>query len=112
MVECVTQIKSGVRTNVDVRGSATFTYENGKYLESIIGDSVIMFGEIIEATKNRFKENFSNKKAYKNNCSDTFLYFTHLFINYHSIIDSCWYLLLPNKIFVKTKTFIAILRHQ
>ena len=28
----------------------------------------------------------------------TFLYFTYFFINYHCIIDSCWYLLLHGKI--------------
>ena len=35
-----------------------------------------------------------------------------LFINYHGIIDSCWYLLLPDKISSKTKTFSAISHHK
>ena len=33
------------------------------------------------------------------------------FINYHCIIDSCWYLLLLDKISSKTKTFIIISHH-
>ena len=33
------------------------------------------------------------------------------FINYHYIIDSCWYLLLRDKISSETKTFIIISHH-
>ena len=39
-------------------------------------------------------------------------YLAYLYINYHSIIDSCYYLLLLHEIWSKTKTFIPILRHH
>ena len=67
-----------------------------------------MNDETIEETKpiptnfNEKKYNLSNKK---------FQYFTCLFINYHSIIDSCYYILLSDKILSKTKIFITIPRH-
>ena len=32
-----------------------------------------------------------------------FLYFANLFISYQSIIDSCWYLWLPDKMLRKVK---------
>ena len=41
-----------------------------------------------------------------------FLFFTCIFINYYSIIDSCYYLLLSDKIASKTKTFITTSRHK
>ena len=37
-----------------------------------------------------------------------FIFFTMFFINYHSINDSFWYLLLLGKILGKTKIFITI----
>ena len=80
--------------------SATCSCENGKYVGSIIGDSVVICNEIIEKTKN-----YSNKKYFKN-----FLHFTSFFINYHSITDSYKYL--PYKKSIKTKTFVTISRHQ
>ena len=39
---------------------ATFSYKNGKYLASIIGDSVIMCKEIIEQTK-KIPKTFNEK---------------------------------------------------
>ena len=57
---------------------ATCGYKNGNYVGSIIGDSEAI------CDKNHF-----NKKYFNKNCSNKFLYFTSLFINYHSIIDSC-----------------------
>ena len=67
MVENVIQIQSGMKNCVDVSANirknifvcekmyiwnlSTCTCENGKYLESIIGDSEITCDEIIEATK-------------------------------------------------------------
>ena len=74
-----------------VLNPATYTCKNAKYLVSTIDDSAVMSDEIIEATKH-FNKNYSNKK-YFNKC----LYFTGLLINYHSIIDSCQYLLLKQK---------------
>ena len=38
--------------------------------------------------------------------------FTYLFINYHSINDSCQYLLLPDIISSKTKTFSTKSHHK
>ena len=61
MVESVTQIKSGITMNVwkkirvckkyYILNPAFCSCENGKYLASIIDDSVIMHDEIIEETK-------------------------------------------------------------
>ena len=39
-----------------------------------------------------------------------FLYFNCLFINYHDVFNSCYYLLLLHKISSKTKTVITILK--
>ena len=64
---------------------ATCSCKNGKYLVSIIEDSVITCDEIIERTKTTTKKKKCSNKKFFNN----FLYFTRLFINYHSIIDSC-----------------------
>ena len=59
---------------------------NGKYLTSIIDDdSMITCNKIIEETK-AVPTNFNEKSAYK---THIFPYFTCLFINYYSIIDSC-----------------------
>ena len=67
IVENATQIKSGItidfkvspkiRENImcikkcHICNTSTYTCESGKYLGSIIDDSVIMFDEIIEVTK-------------------------------------------------------------
>ena len=41
------------------------------------------------------------------------LYFFCFLINYHCVIDAIyWYLLLPDKISSKTKTFITSLHHK
>ena len=77
MEENVIQIKSGIMINVDasvtkhnlsgkdyIWNPATCSCKNGKYLESIIDDSVIAFDETIEAeakpndekTKNSFNK--------------------------------------------------------
>ena len=79
-------------------------------------DSVIICDEVIDAdaklslkeSKLRLKDNnnedeiktiptnFNEKKV---TCkTQKFLYFTCLFINYHYIINSCQYILLPDKI--------------
>ena len=76
---------------------AKCTYENGKYVESIIDNSVIMCDEIIDlvqsatlaTTKQQNSKNRFNKKCFNKKHLNKFLYFTHLFINYFSIIDSC-----------------------
>ena len=92
----VVSIKRGIMINVDVSvkkhhicekdyiwNPATCSCENGKYLASIIDDSVSTYDGIIEKkvpTNVNEKSNLSNTK---------FLYFTCNFINYYSIIDSC-----------------------
>ena len=63
-------------------------------LKSIIDDSLIMCDEIVEEIK-IILTNFNEKKL---DSQAKFLYFTCIFINYHCIIDSCYYLLLPDKI--------------
>ena len=92
MKNCV-DVSANIRKNIFVCEKiyiwnlSTCTCENGKYLESIIGDSEITCDEIIEATKpfeqKKFDRNRSNKK-YKFSC------FTHFFINYHAVIDNCY----------------------
>ena len=87
-MENVIQIKSGITINVNVSvkiqifNPATCRCKNCKYLTSIIDDSVITCDEIMEELfKNYSNSNCSNKKYF-----NKLLYFTRLFINYHSII--------------------------
>ena len=77
---------------------ATCNCENGKYLARIMDNSAILCNEVIEPydeeTKNIptiFNENKATCKNVK------FLYFSCIFINYYSIIDSCYYILLSDK---------------
>ena len=65
---------------------STCSSENGKYLASIIDDSVFPCSEIIDAEAKTIAKNF-NEKKYKL-WNERFLYFTYLFVNYHCIIDS------------------------
>ena len=73
---------------------ATCSCKNGKYLASIICNSVITYDEIIDAEDKSYDEETNtvtiNINA-KNAISKTrkFLYFTFLFINCHCIVDSC-----------------------
>ena len=60
---------------------STCNYENGKYLASIMDNSAIMCDEVIESYYEE-TQTVPNTK---------FLYFTCIFINYCSIIDSCYY---------------------
>ena len=82
---------------------ATCNCENGKYLASIMDDSAFTCNKTIKSYN---KKQILMKKS--NLQTATFLYFTCIFINYYSIIDSCQYLLLFEKILSKTKTFITI----
>ena len=54
--------------------------------------------------------NFNEKETTCKNAK--FLYFICIFINYYSVIDSCCYLLLFDKISGKTKTLIVISLHR
>ena len=65
---------------------ATCSCENGKYLASIIDDSVIACDEIVEERKT-VPTNFNEENAVCK--TKNILHFTQVFINYHSIIDSC-----------------------
>ena len=65
---------------------ATCSCEDGKYVESVINNSVVMCDEILPPQKNCSSRNYFNKsRMYFNKM----LHFTNLFIIYHSIIDSC-----------------------
>ena len=95
----------------------TCSCKNVKYLGSIIYDSVITCDEIIDVEAKSHEEetktvttNFNEKNVICK--AKKFQYFTFLFMIYHYVINSCLYLLLPDKISIKTKTFIAILRHK
>ena len=61
---------------------ATCSCENGKYLASIMNDSVITCDEIIEEPKT-VPTNFNEKNA---TCKTKKLYFTCLFINYIALM--------------------------
>ena len=62
---------------------ATRNCENGNYLASIIDDSAFTCNKTI---KSYDKKKIIGKKQLQ---SAKFLYFTCIFINYYSIIDSC-----------------------
>ena len=83
---------------------ATCNCENCKYVGSFIDNSVIICYEIIETTKSVPAKTVPTKIARTN-----FFILLAFFIIYHCIIDSCQYLLLPDKIQSKRKTFIAVL---
>ena len=86
----------------------TCSCENGKYLERVMDDSVNTCHEIMESYDEERKTiptNFNRKKAnfkMKNVC------ILLVFLDYHCIIDSCYYLLLSDKISSETKVFISI----
>ena len=84
---------------------ATCSGKNGKYLAGIIDDSVITCDEIQKKQK-LFQQMLMKKmQSEKQKVS----IFTCFFISYHCVIDSGQYLLLPDEIQFKAKTFIAIL---
>ena len=86
---------------------ATRSCENGKYLASIMDDSVITCDEIIEETT--FPTNFNEKKQ---TVKPKISMFTHIYIKYYSIINICQCLLLFDKIQNKMKTFTTISHHK
>ena len=86
----------------------TCSCENGKYLERVMDDSVNTCHEIIESYDEERKTiptNFNRKKA---NFKMKNVYILLVFLDYHCIIDSCYYLLLSYKISSETKVFITI----
>ena len=101
MEENVIQINGGITRNVDVSvkniykkdhiwNPSTCSSENGRYLASIVDDSVITCDE-----KQKQLQEILMKKI--KSVGQKFFMFICLFIDYHCIIDSCWYLLLSNK---------------
>ena len=70
---------------------------------------MITCGEIIEETKT-VSTNFTEKSA---TCkTKKYLYFTCLLIDYYNFINSCSYLLLPDKMQSQAKAFLAMLCHK
>ena len=89
-----------------VRNPATCNCENGKYLASIMDDSVITCEEIIEPYIEKI--NFNEKKGI---CKIQNFYILLAFsFHYYGIINSCQYLLLFDK--VLRKTFVTISQHK
>ena len=72
----------------DIWNPTSCSFKNGKYLADMMNDSLIMCDEIIDVeAKSYDKEtNFNGNGSLQNK---KFLYFTCLFVNYCSIIDSC-----------------------
>ena len=113
--ENVIQIKSGITIIVDasvkkhfeckkgyIWNLATCSCKNRKYLVSIIDDLVSTCDKHIEET---VPTNFNEKKS---SLPQNLYILLAFFINYCSIINSCLYLLLSDKILSKTKTLIII----
>ena len=76
MVQSVIQIKSGIMTNFHAIAKTSYMWKkiifgillnvvakHGKYLASIIDDSVITCYEIIEAVARSYQRNFNEKNA-------------------------------------------------
>ena len=102
----------GITINVDVSvkniicekdyvwNTAKCICENGKYLASIMDDSVITCDEVIESYDEEIKTILNEKiKLVKHIVSIFCLPFYYL----HCIIDSCWYLLSFDKVSKKKK---------
>ena len=61
-------------------------------------DSAIICDEVVESYNEEMRSiptSFNGKNVI---CKTEFLHFTYLFINYHYVIDSCYYILLFDKI--------------
>ena len=100
MEKNVIQINGGITINVDVSvkkimyvkkivwNCATCISENGKYLASIMDDSMTTCDEVIKSHEEELKtipSNFNEKKA---TCTTQFFFILCVFINYYNI-DSC-----------------------
>ena len=71
-------------------------------------DSAVTCDEVIEPYDKEIKTISTNFNKTKNLQNTKFLYCTCFFIDHHYIIDSCYYILLYNKILSKTKALITI----
>ena len=78
---------------------ATCNCENGKYLASIMDDSVIICDEVIKSYDEEIKTipTYFNKKNIKCKTQNVYV-LLDFFINCYYIIDSCQYILLSDKI--------------
>ena len=97
-----------------VRNHAPCNCENGKYLESIMDDTAIICDEVIDAGADaKAKQNDEEKRTVSKNFNEKNITCKrqnfYILFAFYSVIDSCYYLLLCNKISSKTKTFIIIL---
>ena len=68
------------------RNSSSCSCENGKYLASIMDDSVFMYDQFIKEERKTAEKNFNEKNAM---CEEKVLYFICLFIEYNLILNSC-----------------------
>ena len=88
MINVNVSIKMGKKCIFDrnlIWNPAAYRNENGKYLESIIGDAATMCHENIN-TKKKFQQILIKKITCK---TKSFFYFTCLFVNCYNIINSC-----------------------
>ena len=87
-----------------VRNPATCNCENGKYLASIKDDSVIACDEVIKSYDEKIKTSPTNFDEKNITCKTQSFYILLIFyISRYYIIDSCYYILLSNKILNKNK---------
>ena len=90
MVKKLTQMKSGKTINV---GVSVKIRNNIMFVKKTIDNSLITCNEIIKLTKNTSAKIIPTKststKTLTTKNTNKFLYFAHLFINYHSIINGC-----------------------
>ena len=87
-----------------VRNPATCNCENGKYLASIKDDSVIACDEVIKSYDEEIKTSPTNFDEKNITCKTQSFYILLIFyISRYYIIDSCYYILLSNKILNKNK---------
>ena len=78
--------------------------ENGKYLASIKDDSVIACDEVIKSYDEEIKTSPTNFDEKNITCKTQSFYILLIFyISRYYIIDSCYYILLSNKILNKNK---------
>ena len=83
---------------------ATCNCENGKYLASIKDDSVIACDEVIKSYDEEIKTSPTNFDEKNITCKTQSFYILLIFyISRYYIIDSCYYILLSNKILNKNK---------
>ena len=121
IAENVIQFKNLKEHQVSIKdyicNPAACSCKNGKYVEGIIDDSVIVCDEIIEETKTVptkiISTNFKEISIIGNLWNKKIRYFTYLFITYFSsIFDSFYHLLLHDRTSSKTKRFIATSREK